>query len=122
MKSQYGILFSLLGILLMSGCGISSSIKIANVTGDRYVGRDLAATLSELDQKGIYCSRSSREESDERLKALTDGSLDEVRFYQCITESDSIVGVSRNVTYMVAQHGKVLRINGNVPASSYIWQ
>ncbi|WP_148896935.1 hypothetical protein [Geothermobacter ehrlichii] len=96
--------------------------RIASVTGDRYVGANLEQTLEDLERQDIHCQRGNQYEKDERLKALTDGTLNDVRFFICFTESSSLVGVSRNMTYIVAQYGKVLRIRGNDRANSYLWQ
>jgi len=107
---------------LLFGCGMATSARISAITGDRYVSQDLEAVLADIERQDIHCVRSTREETDERLKALTDGTLQEVRFYHCCTESDSLAGVSRRMTFLVAQYGKVLRVHGNVDASSYVWE
>lgn len=107
---------------LLSGCSIATSSKIASITGNKYVDKDLKETLTDLDNKGFYCHRSTTEESDERLKELTDGTLNEVQFYYCYAEMDNFMGVTRSLTFMLSQYNKIIKINGNVPASTYLWQ
>ncbi len=96
----------------LGGCSTPPVSKVQDTINKDYSGKELGEVLSELKSDGYFCYRNKKVESDTRLKAITDGTLDDVEFYVCNLEDSDAFCVVTAGTNVVSQYGKVLRVNG----------
>lgn len=112
---------TVLMMIALSGCAVSATHKLQKATSGTYVGEPIESVISGMTQHGLFCQRRAKLESDPRLKAVTDGTLNEVEFYECIAFKDSGLCVHNASTYVLSQYGKLVRINGSATSKSCLW-
>lgn len=115
------IFATLIASLILASCAVMPTSKMNEIKSANHAGKSTPAFLQEMNDKGLFCQRLQRLESDPRLKSITDGTLNEVQFHECMAESDGFFCIARSGTFIVSQYGKVLGINGTNNSKVCIW-
>jgi hypothetical protein len=108
-------------ILFLIGCASPPSEKIQQTISQNFMGKDLNVVLDGLKTNGYSCFRLKRVENDDRLRAITDGTLKDINFYICSLEDSGIGCVAIAQTNLVSQYDKVIRINGLQEETNCVW-
>lgn len=114
-------LISLAACILLFGCAVMPTSEISNVTTANHAGKNTDVFLKEMNDKGLFCQRLPKLESDQRLKTVTDGTLNDVQFHECMAESDGFFCIARAGTFIISQYNKVLRLNGLNTSKVCLW-
>ncbi|MFW1533266.1 hypothetical protein ACEV8P_07545 [Vibrio parahaemolyticus] len=107
--------------LSLIGCSTSPISTVEKTLEKDYAHMDIQSALQDFKANGYFCSRYKKAESDERLKVITDGTLNEVQFYICDIEDSDAMCVSRAGTNLVSQYGVVIRANGIHESKTCLW-
>lgn len=116
----FAVVPAMLAAFVLAGCAAPAS-KVRAAVGGNHVGQPISEFLSAMSQKGLFCQRLEKYQSDPRLKAVTDGTLKDVGFYECIASKDRGLCVDNAGIYVLSQYGKVVRIHGKHESKSCLW-
>lgn len=108
-------------LIAVSGCSSMPTEKMDQIKSINHHGKSTSTFLQEMEDKGLFCQRLERFESDNRLKSITDGTLNEVQFHECMAESDGFFCVARSGTFITSQYNKVIKVNGTNNSKTCIW-
>lgn len=112
MKQLLNLCIISLVLAITTSCSAPGHFVIQNIaeSNNEFKGWEVRKALDYLTSKGLNCRRTHANDTDERLKVLTDGTLNEVRTYQCSMDGKTQLGLCYNEhsLFVVSQYDMVI--------------